>query len=434
MKNRRIITGVLLMLLIGGAWAVVARNDGKGRVTASAIWELWTDVLRDTDNFGLRLTRVSEAEEMAFGDRIASGFELQLSNDAKQQKYLDDVGAALTPNVRRKGVSYKFHLIDAPFMNAFAIPGGHIYVTKSLMDFVETEAELAAVLGHEISHVDLGHCIERFQYQLQLEKVTPSLISELTAVAYRTLTVGYSKQQEHEADIRAVTLAAQANYHPKYALSTDDRMADIEEAFAGRREPKRFMIEELTSAVLAGATDYLKSHPDWRDRIDLQAKTLAKNEPDWRGRVFYVGRSNHADRISRAEDDRRVEHSLYEESPGLRPYVTAVGIGPFKALAVNVPSGLSASAGDEPSPELAINAAMRECETKMAPCVLYALGDRLTFRNSAQEIDAVKAGYLKAVCADNPPKRAADICAGAGAQSEAPRPAGAPQPADGERP
>ncbi len=97
----------------------------------------------------------------------------------------------------------------------------------------------------------------------------------------------YSRQREQEADMAAVQFAAQASYHPKHALSIDDRMADIQGA-GGRSVPRRYITQELTAAVVAGIGDYLRSHPYWQDRISDQAKTIAKNEAQWRGKSFYV--------------------------------------------------------------------------------------------------------------------------------------------------
>jgi Zn-dependent protease with chaperone function len=423
MKNRRFIALALLFLFIGGSWAVVARHDEKGRPSALAIWELWTDVIRDADHFGLRLTRVSDAEEIALGDKIAHQIGFRAASDEKAQKYLEEVGGALTPHVRRKGIRYKFHLIDAPFVNAFAIPGGHIYVTTPMMSFIQTEAELAALLGHEIGHVDLRHCIEQFQYQLQLEKVTPGLISDMTSFVYRALTVGYSRQREQEADMNAVKFAAQAGYHPKHALSIDDRMADIQGA-GGRRVPRRFITQELTAAIVAGIGDYLQSYPYWQDRIADQAKTIAKNEAEWRGKSFYVGRSNHADRVSRAVDDRPFEHALFEEPPGYRAYLAAGQEPPFRAFAAHLASGLSASVAEEASPASAIDRATQDCEKKMSPCALYALDDSLVIWLGPAQLEVEKAAYLKAVCASQPPERVRDAC-GAATAPEQPKPAAA---------
>jgi beta-barrel assembly-enhancing protease len=406
MNSRRALTIGLLFLLIGGAWALVARQDEKGRATTVAVWDLWTDVLRDADHFGLRLTRVSDAEEMALGDRLTKSF--QPSRDEKAQKYLEEVGAALTPTVRRKRIHYTFHLVDLPMINAFAIPGGHIFVTKRMLDFIETEAELAGLLGHEIAHVDLRHCIEQFQYQMQLEKVTPGLMADLTGFIYHTLTVGYSRQQEQEADINAVKFAAGGAYHPKHTLSLFDRMDER----SGRHSssPHPLMTEELASSILAGLGDYLKSHPDFQYRISDLAHTLAKNEADWRSRTFYVGRSNLADRVSRASDSREGERAPYDEPPGLRPYLADDKQAPFRAFAAHTPSGLSASAGAEPTPERAIEAATSACEKKMAPCALYALGPTPTATLEAAQIEALRQSYRSSACANNPPENIADAC------------------------
>src|SRR5438309_1550737 len=91
------------------------------------------------------------------GPALVFGQEMRLrlpSDDPTWTPYVNAVGQSLVPNVRRTGIAYQFHAIDSPEVNAFAVPGGQVFVFTGMLRFLKSEAELAAILGHEISHVD----------------------------------------------------------------------------------------------------------------------------------------------------------------------------------------------------------------------------------------------------------------------------------------
>ena len=150
-----------LAVLAGLVVAAVAASLGSTdeRVDLSSAMELWSDLLRDTDGAGLQLTRMSDADEMRLGAELAGAMPRPEANIAVDDAYVAAVAATLTPHVRRRGIRYSVHVVDAPWVNAWALPGGHVYVTTAMLSFLQSEAELAAVLGHEIAHVDERHCV-----------------------------------------------------------------------------------------------------------------------------------------------------------------------------------------------------------------------------------------------------------------------------------
>jgi len=78
--------------------------------------------------------------------------------------YVNQIGQKIAKNTERKDVTYKFYVIDSPIVNAFALPGGYIYISRGLMTLANSEAELAAVIGHEIGHVTARHAAERMSH------------------------------------------------------------------------------------------------------------------------------------------------------------------------------------------------------------------------------------------------------------------------------
>src|SRR5262245_45860144 len=77
--------------------------------------------------------------------------------DPKLQSYVNRVGQRLVAHSDKPGMSFTFTVVDSPDINAFALPGGYVYINRGLLAYLESEAELAGVLGHEIGHVTAGH-------------------------------------------------------------------------------------------------------------------------------------------------------------------------------------------------------------------------------------------------------------------------------------
>ena len=204
MTSWRGVAVVLALLVAGGTAAALGEVD-EG-VDFSAALETWGDVLRDADQLGLKLTRVSDAEEMVLGEALVDPWRPAVAAHPTEE-YVAAVGQALVRRVRRPGVRYVFHVVDSPAVNAFALPGGQVFVTTGMLGFLESEAELAAVLGHEIAHVDLRHCVERFQYELALARVGLRDVGRYAEVFRRLAASGYSKYHELEADAQGLRWA-----------------------------------------------------------------------------------------------------------------------------------------------------------------------------------------------------------------------------------
>lgn len=273
---------VLLVLVAGGALTLVGDVDED--VSFAAVFELWGDVLRDADQFGLRLTRVSDRQEMEIGEEISRQIMGGQGESSALTAYVSEVGEKLVPHVRRKGIRYTFHVVRSPQVNAFAIPGGHIYVFTGMLEFMESEAELAALLGHEISHVDLRHCVERLQYQARLQKVGIGALGRMADTARRLVGLGYNKYQESEADAQGVRLSVEAGYNPEAAVDLWDRM---QQRFGpAGHTPPRTPVGELGKAVGDALGSYLHSYPTSADRRRQLQAFVDENRRHLAGRVL----------------------------------------------------------------------------------------------------------------------------------------------------
>lgn len=177
------------------------------------------------------------------------------------------VGGVVAAGAHRK-LPYHFSYIpDVRFVNAFALPGGHIFIGGGLIALMHTEDELAAVLGHEIEHVDHYHCAERVQLQARLRKLP--VVSELLAIPIGLFQAGYTKEEELEADREGTRLAAGAGYAPTGAITLFETMARLErEALASRpRNKAATPQEEAASVGLETIEGYFQSYPPSDERV-----------------------------------------------------------------------------------------------------------------------------------------------------------------------
>jgi Zn-dependent protease with chaperone function len=315
-----------ILLAFGAAGALIAMQDIPYRVDLESVREIWADLVRDADKVGLTLTRVPTAEEAVIGDRIAAG--IPTVTGSPLEAYVNAVGSRVAAQARRRKIPFRFHIVSMPEINAFAIPGGHVYVTTGMLDAIQTEAELASVLAHEISHIDLRHCIEQFQYEIQLHKVVGDL-AILFRLPYWLLEVSYSQERESEADRSGMLLMAEAGYSPLEALGIFARLREIR---SSRPSPPRKPSEPVSEAVGAMTRlvrDYFKTHPDTPDRIVQFQELLEQNARSWSGRTFCVGRSNYVDRVTCA--DRPTPSEMISISPGSADTQVRLGGLAFKA-------------------------------------------------------------------------------------------------------
>jgi predicted Zn-dependent protease len=123
---------------------------------------------------------------------------------------------------RRNEVKYQFYVVESPDVNAFAIPGGGVFLTTEALKYMRNEAELAAVIGHEIGHVDENHGTESIKRAMLLQNVAegalssndPQVVKLLASIVLDLTLKGFSREQEREADRVGVELAVAQSYAP----------------------------------------------------------------------------------------------------------------------------------------------------------------------------------------------------------------------------
>lgn len=260
-----------------GALYYSQRREKPSHVSANAVLELAADAQRDISRTPMHLTRISDEEEIAIGRKLASQY-------ASMDKPLSDAQNALQLYVRRVGgkvaahahrpLPYDFHLIpERSLINAFALPGGPVYIGEGMTDLMLTEDELASVLAHEVEHIDHYHAVERFQIEAQLKHLNLDAVGELLELPISLWETGYHKEEELEADREGMFLAVQAGYSPYGAVKMFERFAKLHKEYVIHAETPEDELTELAIQSLAG---YFRTHPTPSERIDQANRIIAQ--------------------------------------------------------------------------------------------------------------------------------------------------------------
>lgn len=178
---------------------------------------------------------ISEAEEIAMGREIAGRVlgAAPLVNDPALQSYVNRVGRWIALQSERPDLPWRFAVIESPAINAFAAPGGYVLVTRGLYEILDTEAQLAGVLAHEIAHVVRRHHVTVLQKsaalsagaQLAQRDNRAAVINNMIGTGAEIFARGLDKSAEHEADAVGVVLAARAGYNPFGLIDVLHKMA-----------------------------------------------------------------------------------------------------------------------------------------------------------------------------------------------------------------
>jgi predicted Zn-dependent protease len=275
---------ILAVLLLSGAVALflLQRSGASAPISARPLIYLVADTEREAERIPLALTRVSDAEEMKAGMEVAEEDGLfsrrDLSaDDLSNAEYLNKVGTSIASHALRRGIRYRFFFDgNKNWVNACALPGGYVIVGRGLLHLMQSEDELAAVLGHEITHVDNRHAIERLQYELASRKLGLEGIYQLGRNAVEIFKAGYTKQQELEADRVGLELAVEAGYSPAGILKLMERFERLEAQYQQRRAGSP--IEEIAEVPISALEEYFRSHPPASERkAALEREVRARN-------------------------------------------------------------------------------------------------------------------------------------------------------------
>lgn len=193
-----------------------------------------------------QLALISEDEEVSAGQQAHRSILAKNPpyRNAALQAYVNRIGQTMAAQSHRSYLPYTFTVLDDPTVNAFALPGGYIYVTSGLLAYLNSEAELAGVLAHEIGHVAARHNVSQASWSMIGELATkvlseklgnPELIGMLSELGLRQ----YGRDQELVADGLAAEYLARAGYDPAYMVNVIATLQAYDQFTGGSSQPYR---------------------------------------------------------------------------------------------------------------------------------------------------------------------------------------------------
>jgi len=198
---------------------------------------------------------MSEAQEVSAGRDADADVRKQYKvyESAALQDYVNSVGQKIAQHSHRPSLPYHFTVLDTPEVNAFALPGGYVYITRGILAYLNSEAELAAVLGHEIGHVTARHSVRQASAtqatgigmaiaSIFVPQINSSNLGQTLAGA---LLSGYGRDHELEADRLGAEYLARTEYDPHAMIEVisalkNQELLDAEIARQEGREPRRY--------------------------------------------------------------------------------------------------------------------------------------------------------------------------------------------------
>jgi predicted Zn-dependent protease len=283
--------------------------------------------------------KVSDAEEKQLGEQVS----LQLRNrfgvmqDEKVTKYVTLVGTALAQASTKPKMEWKFIVLDTDGVNAYAAPGGFVHITKGLLGLMKNEAELAGVLGHEVTHVTERHTINAIQKSKGVTMTgdavgsgggwTQAALARIAAAAFNKIFEGeFSRDDEDESDRVGTQLANKVGYAPNGIAEVLKKI----QARNGSRQDRNGMFashpaikdrisnnEKLIKSQKLNATATADAR--YKQHIAFDAKPVTEIAMDVEGAAGLAGSDK------KKEDDKKAEEAKKEEPKKKGGFGSALG-------------------------------------------------------------------------------------------------------------
>lgn len=269
-----------------------------------------------------QLALISEQQELAMGKEgdaqvVAS---IGLYDDQDLQRYVQQLGAGLAGKSERPGLPWTFRVVDDAAVNAFALPGGYIYVTRGILTHLSSEAELAAVLGHEIGHVTARHSVSQLSKQ-QLAGLGLGLAmilspearpyGDLAQAGLGVLFLKFGRKDESQADQLGFRYIVDSGYDPR----------PMGEVFS--------VLESVTAGSGQGRLpSWLSTHPDPANRRQWVEAEVVKTQRDVS-----------AGKVARNPYLRRIDGIVFGDDPREGFFTASTFHHPELRFRVDFPSG-----------------------------------------------------------------------------------------------
>ncbi len=273
---------------LGRSWAVIVGRRLAPLFVVLLLLPLLTACPRNPSTGERQLILVSEAQEISMGRQVNDEVArtMGIYGEGGLEEYLEGIGGPMAEGTERPGLPWSFRVADVPEVNAFAAPGGFLFMTRGILAHFDSEAEMAAVLGHEIAHVTARHSAERMsraqlaQLGLGLGSVLSDDVarfSEVLGLGLGILFLKYSRDDERQADRLGLQYLIAEGYEPTEAV----------DVFR--------MLERQSEGTGGGPPTWLSTHPSPEDRIE-NIRAILDTLPA-AGEASRVGRDRYLSRI-----------------------------------------------------------------------------------------------------------------------------------------
>ena len=280
------------------------------------------------------LSLMSEGQEVSLGRDSDPQIVAQygLYDDEKVAAYVDEIGQRMAKLSHRPHLEFKFRVLDSPVINAFALPGGYVYITRGILAHMNNEAELAVVLGHEIGHVTARHGARQYSKQqlaglgLGLGSVFIPQVAQfgqLAETALGLLFLKYGRDDENEADRLGVQYSLAAGYDPETGAKFFE-VLDRQQQESGQSLP-----------------GWMSTHPAPADRV-IKTGTLARELKAATPGTYNVGETAHKDRIDNIVFGDNPRHGFVDGSTFKHPDLAFAVTFPPGWQIMNLPSAVLA--------------------------------------------------------------------------------------------
>jgi predicted Zn-dependent protease len=277
-----------------------------------------------------QLMLVSEDQEVAMGMSYDTQVvaTMGLYPDAALQTYVQQLGARLAATSERPNLPWTFKVVDDPAVNAFAVPGGHIYVTRGILAALGSEAELAGVVGHEIGHVTARHTVAEMSKQqliglgLGIGSMANSTVARYAGTISQGLQLLYlkfSRDDESQADDLGLRYMQRGRFDPRELPGVFTMLGRVSQAAGGGRVP-----------------EWLETHPDPENRQARITQEIAALPQDFTGTV--VDRDGYL---------QRLQGLVYGSDPRQGYFVGNQFFHPTLRFSVTFPAGWATTNGTQ---------------------------------------------------------------------------------------
>ena len=331
------------------------------------------------------LSLFSEEGEIALGENADKQISAQFGfyEDPELTAYVGRIGNKLVPHTHRPHLTYHFAVLDTPVINAFAAPGGYIYVTRGVLALMNSEAELAVVLGHELGHVNARHSVSKMSKMIlvQVGLSVGSVLSKevanfsgLASTGAQLLFLKFSRDDEREADQLGINYSRSGGYNPAQMIDFFSSLQALGDLSGGHTLP-----------------GFLSTHPLTSERIKNTKALLLEND-----HLLEYGQKPYFDKINNMIYGNDPRQGFVEDSRFYHPQLRFYFSFPQGWAIQNTPANVTLISEDENAAVVLLAEQSRESVSEYAKKKASSIEGHTLLNERSQTINGL-ASYIQSL-------------------------------------